>query len=170
MSNPRSSSRAESRARRSHWPWLLAAGPAIVVVASLVTAWLAISRNDALVAEDYYKLGLTINRTLAASAPAVRDPIATIVIAPSGEVRVDLHDASPEPTQMRLTVRRPGERQDAHVLRLAPAAGGRWVGALQDLGPERRIVSLESDTWRLPVTVIERVPATFTLGATRPNR
>ena len=42
----------------------LAAGPAVVVVASLVSAWIAIRSDDGLVAEDYYKRGLLINKKL----------------------------------------------------------------------------------------------------------
>jgi hypothetical protein len=45
--------------------WLIIAGPAAVVVASLVTAWLAVHRPDPVVEEDYYRRGLDINRTLA---------------------------------------------------------------------------------------------------------
>ena len=49
---------------REPWPWLLMAGPAIVVVAALVTAYLAVSSDDGVVADDYYKRGLVINRVL----------------------------------------------------------------------------------------------------------
>lgn len=47
------------------WPWFLMAGPAIVIVAAIATAWIAISSNDGLVTEDYYKKGLAVNQTLA---------------------------------------------------------------------------------------------------------
>jgi hypothetical protein len=36
----------------------------VVVVAGIFTAWLAISRADALVADDYYKQGKAINKDL----------------------------------------------------------------------------------------------------------
>ena len=49
---------------RELWPWLLMAGPAIVVVAALATAYLAVSSDDGVVADDYYKRGLVINRVL----------------------------------------------------------------------------------------------------------
>jgi len=39
-------------------------GPAIVIVAGFVTLFLAIESNDGLVADDYYKQGLAINRTM----------------------------------------------------------------------------------------------------------
>jgi hypothetical protein len=40
------------------------AGPAVVVVAGFITLWLAISSDDGLVSDDYYKQGLTVNQRL----------------------------------------------------------------------------------------------------------
>lgn len=40
------------------------AGPAVVIVAGIVTLWLAIASNDGLVADDYYKQGLAVNQRL----------------------------------------------------------------------------------------------------------
>lgn len=50
---------------REPWPWILMAGPAIVVVAGFATAYLAVVSNDGLVADDYYKQGLTVNQVVA---------------------------------------------------------------------------------------------------------
>ncbi len=44
--------------------WLILAGPAIVVVASFITLYLAVTRPDPVVAEDYYRKGIEINKTL----------------------------------------------------------------------------------------------------------
>lgn len=52
---------------REPWPWYLMAGPFIVVIASFVTAWLAVTTSDGLVTDDYYKKGLIIDQTLARS-------------------------------------------------------------------------------------------------------
>ncbi|MBU1235954.1 MAG: FixH family protein [Gammaproteobacteria bacterium] len=52
---------------KERWPWYLAAGPFIVVVASAITAWLAASSTDGLVTDDYYKEGLAVEKTLARS-------------------------------------------------------------------------------------------------------
>ena len=49
---------------RHRWTWGLMAGPAIVLVAGAVTMVLAIRSDDGLVARDYYKRGLMINRVL----------------------------------------------------------------------------------------------------------
>lgn len=56
--------------------WLIIAGPLIVIVAGFVTLWLAISRPDPVVAEDYYRQGIEINKSLAepekSLAPAMK--------------------------------------------------------------------------------------------------
>lgn len=46
--------------------WLVIAGPAAVVVAGFATLWLALDNPETLVAQDYYRRGVEINRTLAA--------------------------------------------------------------------------------------------------------
>lgn len=45
--------------------WLVISGPAVVVVAACVTAWIAASGQDTLVSEDYYRKGIEINKQLA---------------------------------------------------------------------------------------------------------
>ena len=68
--------------------WMVIAGPALVVVASFITAYLAIVGQDPVVDEDYYRKGLAINKTLsdnpASLAPATvaRNHAATGVKAP----------------------------------------------------------------------------------------
>jgi uncharacterized protein len=50
--------------------WLLIAGPATVVVAGFVTAYIAVRHADPVVATDYYRRGIEINKTLAAGDKA----------------------------------------------------------------------------------------------------
>jgi hypothetical protein len=45
--------------------WLLISGPAAVVVAALLTAWIAVAGQDPIVHEDYYRRGVEINKQLA---------------------------------------------------------------------------------------------------------
>lgn len=57
--------------------WLIIAGPLAVIVAGFVTLAIAIKSPDPVLAEDYYKRGLDINKTLAAEkdmqlAPAMQ--------------------------------------------------------------------------------------------------
>ena len=44
--------------------WLVISGPAVVVVAGFVTAWIALSEPDPVLAQDYYRRGVEINKTL----------------------------------------------------------------------------------------------------------
>ncbi len=69
--------------------WLIIAGPVIVIVAGFVTLAIAIKTPDPVLAEDYYKRGLEINKTLAAEkdmqlAPAMQTR--NHVVTPKSEV------------------------------------------------------------------------------------
>ena len=46
------------------WPWFLMIGPVAVVLAGIVTGWIAFAQQDALVVDDYYKQGKAINQDL----------------------------------------------------------------------------------------------------------
>jgi hypothetical protein len=73
--------------------WMVLAGPAIVVVASFITFYLALSRPDPVINEDYYRQGVEINQSLgneASLAPALqaRNHAATgVPAAPAAAVK-----------------------------------------------------------------------------------
>ena len=57
--------------------WLIISGPAAVIVAGFITLAIAIGTPDPVIADDYYRRGLDINKTLAAEkdlqlAPAMQ--------------------------------------------------------------------------------------------------
>jgi uncharacterized protein len=66
--------------------WMVIGGPAIVVVASLATGYIAMRGADPVVEADYYRRGMEINKTLAQKAklPALegRNHAATPPAAP----------------------------------------------------------------------------------------
>ena len=51
--------------------WLVIAGPAVVVVASFSTLYLAITRPDPVLTEDYYRKGLALNKASGPSAASL---------------------------------------------------------------------------------------------------
>jgi len=65
--------------------WLIISGPLVVVIASFITLYIAITRPDPVI-DDYYRKGMEINKTLNAQsdsmAPAIqaRNHAATGVI------------------------------------------------------------------------------------------
>ena len=155
---------------RQRWPWLLMAGPGIVVVASLVTLWLAVTTDDAIVADDYYKRGLSINHRLErvdrASALGIE---AVVDIAADGRVRVALtspssdRDAYPAVVVLGVAHATRGGQDRSVELVLGPE--GAYVGRVEPIGAGRWLVSLETATWRLPAVEIAGEARTLKLSA-----
>lgn len=144
---------------REPWPWLLAAGPLLVVVGSLCGAWLALKSDDGLVAVDYYKRGLLINQTLMHAAANAQSTLgATVRVADSGEVRAHMegiaNSADEAPAAIRLKLAHPADSEHELIVMLARDASGDYVGILHEQTPGRWIVTLESDGWRLPITTV----------------
>jgi hypothetical protein len=69
---PSAAANASSPWYREPWPWLLMAGPVIVVVAGFITLAYAIQSSDGLVVDDYYKRGKEVNRDLSRDDEARR--------------------------------------------------------------------------------------------------
>lgn len=62
---------AASTAKAGPWwryglVWMVIAGPAAVVLASIVTVFIALSHPEVVIAEDYYRHGLEIDKKLEA--------------------------------------------------------------------------------------------------------
>jgi hypothetical protein len=155
---------------REPWVWGLISGPAIVVVAGFITAWLAIRSNDGLVVDDYYKRGLAIHEVVERDRAAQALGLAArVALAPAGgSVTLQLtaeRGALPATLGLRivhptragldqeLTLERvaPGRYQGA----MAPVRAGRWVLKLQDPGQTWRLMG---STWVPDATVAELKP------------
>lgn len=67
--NPRNTERDSGPWWKHGHVWLVISGPAVVVVASFVTLWLAVTRPDPVIDANYYRDGIEINKTLAARHP-----------------------------------------------------------------------------------------------------
>ena len=171
MKSPASSfptERAVRRWYREPWPWLLMSGPFAVVVASLATAWMAVTSADGVVAQDYYKQGITINQRLGRMAPDAGPLGAKITVGKSGEVRAHIEGLVEPPRNVRLTLAHPATATHGEVVVLEPRAGGDYVGALGKQTPGRWIVTLESDSWRLPTTTVGGPLSEIRLGIAEP--
>ena len=168
MSPPASSSPAERGDRRWYrepWPWLLMAGPLIVVAASLVTAWLAVRSDDGVVAQDYYKQGLTVNQRIKRMAPGPERRFgATVRVAADGSVRVRIEELDVVPQRLRLKLSQPASATREAKVMLVPGSEGEYVGTMAAPAPGRWIVTLESDAWRLPTTTVADGLAEVRLG------
>jgi len=134
---------------REPWPWLLMAGPAAVLVAGAATTWIAFASADGLVAEDYYKQGLGINRRLAREETAQRLGIAAAIRLESSSIRLELQGAAPEALFVHLAhATRAGH--DVR-LRLTPAPDGAYRAHLPALpaGRWHAVIEDARGTWRI---------------------
>jgi hypothetical protein len=154
---------------RERWPWILMAGPAIVVVAGLFTAWLAIRSDDGLVVDDYYKQGLAINQTLGRSDAAGRLGMAAELRLTDGRIRVLLGGAA-GPGALTLRLVHPTRSGTDQSLALAATAPGVYEGWLPPLQPGRWHVLLEARDWRLTGDWVLPAAGALTLGHRLPSQ
>jgi hypothetical protein len=131
------------------WPWIVMAPPAVAVVAGFATWWIAASGADGLVAEDYYRQGLAVNRDLAREARARALGLRAEVGLGGGRIRVRLEGAAPEALFVHLAHRtRAGFDQRLRLARahgvyeaeLGPLAPGGWRVRIEDPRATWRIV------------------------------
>lgn len=134
---------------RERWPWLLMAGPAAVLVAGAATIWIAFASADGLVAEDYYKQGLAINRVLEREEAARRLGLSGEIRMEAGTLTVRLYGAEPEALFVHLAH---ATRSGYDVrLRLAPTETGVYAAALPPIPPGRWRIAIEDPrgSWRI---------------------
>ena len=131
---------------REPWPWILMAGPAIVIVAGFVTAWLAIVSNDGLVADDYYKQGLALNQRLQRDHYASDLGLRADFMRSSQQVRLmvaaERDAALPEALTLKLShptragqdqvVKMVSEGQGFYGGKLSANISGRWYVSIED--------------------------------------
>lgn len=155
---------------RHRWPWFLMAGPGLVVVASLITLWLAIVSNDGLVTEEYYKKGLAINQTLALSdrAKLLGLEAGLRLTLNSVSVRLSAREAGfVPPSKLRATISHPTRAglDQSQVLTLRDGqysgpfrlpAAGHWLVLVED----------EAGTWRVMGNVVLPATGETVLGGT----
>ena len=137
---------------REPWPWLLMAGPAIVVVAGFITLALAIESSDGLVADDYYKQGKAINMTLHRDARAQELQYrAQVSITQAGTIALNFVAAAPPVPQLRLTLHHPTRSGFDREIRLGRNTDGSYAGAMPAIDAARWGMTLDdsSRSWRL---------------------
>jgi hypothetical protein len=143
---------------REPWPWILAAGPFIVVVAAFYTAWLAVKSNDGLVTEDYYRKGLAANQTIARSEQAAKMGLVAGVRIAGDVLSVRLQAGDKTfvmPPTLALTISHP-TRAGLDQSRLLVRNGELFSGEVRLPAAGHWLVLLEDErkTWRLMGNVI----------------
>ncbi len=124
-------------------------GPAIALVGGAVTAWIAFSTKDSLVADDYYKQGLAINKVLRKEEAARARGISAEIGLSGNRLTIRLTGDAPEVLFVQL----------AHAtlaghdmrLRLARGPAGAYEASLPPLPPGhwRVLVDDAKGDWRI---------------------
>lgn len=138
---------------REPWPWILMCGPLIVVIAGIITTWIAYTQGDTLVTDDYYRKGLAAQQTLASSAQAETYGLQVAMRLAGDQVRIDLMAQDKgfvAPPRLRLTLTHPtraGLDQTAVLAR----EGDQYRGQLHlpQSGHWLLLVEDEAGHWRL---------------------
>jgi hypothetical protein len=159
---------------REGWPWALMAGPALVVVAAMVTIWLAVATDDGVIADDYYKRGLVINKELDRVRRAETLRLGAVLdVAADGALRLRLQGlpgATPAPSSIEVKFAHATRAGSDRMAALARGPDGRYAGRIAPLPPGRWLVSVAADDWRLPTEEAVVVSGEVRLGAARAGR
>lgn len=131
------------------------AGPAIVVVAGIVTFWLAVKSNDGLVSDDYYKEGLAVNQQLQRDQGASRLGLSADVMRSGQKLRLLIlrgeggNDNLPEVITLKFThptqagqdqkIKMTSQAKGVYSGDLAVDVGGRWIVSLEDPAGQWRL-------------------------------
>ena len=134
---------------REPWVWGLMAAPAAAFFGGVAMLWLALASADGLVAEDYYKQGLGINKVLAREEAARAQGISADLSLQEDRLSVTLKGAQPEALFAHL-VHATRAGHDLRV-RLAPAGEGRYEAELPSLPAGRWRIVIEDPraSWRI---------------------
>ncbi len=140
---------------RHPWPWILMTGPFVVIVAGVITTYLAVVSNDGLVEDDYYKQGMEINQMTARDKKAVSLGLQAEVIQneEGTQIRILLR-GKPDtvlPQVLNLRIIHPTRSGADQTIALRADGAGFYAGKLSAFLTGRWHVAVEDDKrqWRL---------------------
>ena len=136
---------------REPWPWILMAGPFTVIVAGLFTAWLAVTRPDPLVVDNYYKEGLAINQVIERDQVAAQGGYQAEVMFGRSRVRLHLNGVAPLPSILHLSMVHPTRAEFDRSVEMRSLQAGWYEGVLVLPDSARWTLQIEDPqrVWRL---------------------
>lgn len=153
--------------------WLVFALPTTAVIGGFVTLVIAMSTDDGLVVDDYYRRGLAINRVLARDRAATTHGLSgRIEIYPdSGRARLFLQaDEQMQTASVVVTMHHATRAGHDRTLELTRSGPGLYQGALNDGGvaPGHWTLEVSAGEWRLlgrlywPLSTVAKLEAQLT--------
>lgn len=145
---------------RHRWPWLLMIGPAWVLLAGSFVAYLAASRPDAMVVDDYYRQGKAINQDLRRERMAAARAVNAELDYDGERIRGVLRAGRlPLPGVLHLRLVHPTQPERDIVLDALADGQGVFVAALPPLADTRWQVQIEGERRDWSVAAEWRRPA-----------
>jgi hypothetical protein len=130
--------------------WMVWGIPALTVVAGIFTWWIAAQRADSNVAEDYYKRGMAINRSLERDARALeRGLSAEVALRGEHDLQVRLSGAGTPPASITVLLVHPVRAEQDRRLTLDRQADGSYRVVSPLAGPGTWGLTVEAEDWRL---------------------
>jgi hypothetical protein len=130
--------------------WLVFGIPALTVVAGLITVWIAVQRADSNVAEDYYKRGLAINRSLEREARAqALGLVAEVSLTADRVLTVRLSGKVSPPESIMLTLTHPVHAEQDRRVVLQRGTDGLYRGSTAPIAGVAWDLAIESQDWRM---------------------
>lgn len=152
------------------WVWFIILLPASVVVAGIVTVIIAFQNADSLVADNYYKDGLAINKVIARDKAAARLLLTADleIYKLVGELRVSLRgNLSEHADVLQMDWFHPTSKERDFSLALRNTVGGEYVGQLENEIEGRwylEISGMQPEPWRLKTEIDLNKQSRITFG------
>jgi len=130
--------------------WMVWGIPALTIVAGLATWWIAAQRADSNVAEDWYKRGMTINRSLERESRAQALGLkAELTLAGEHDLRLRLEGGAVPPPAVKVVLTHPVRAEQDRHLTLDRQADGSYRTVSPQVGAGNWGVSIEAEDWRV---------------------
>jgi hypothetical protein len=130
--------------------WMVWGIPALTVVAGLFTWWIAAQRADSNVAEDWYKRGMAINRSLEKESRAQALGLeAELTLHGEHDLRLRLEGGAALPPTVSVLLTHPVRAEQDRRLTLERQADGTYRTVSPQVGAGNWGVSIEAQDWRI---------------------
>ncbi len=138
--------------------WMLIAIPLAAVIMGLITLGLAVSTDDGLVTDDYYRRGLAINKDLERDRAAVLYQMSALLELDQehNTLRVGLRSGQsiPLPDDLSVDLYHATRQGFDRSMLLQKQGAGEYRAVLPDMVPGRWYVQLSAENWRLNGSVL----------------
>ena len=137
---------------KEFWPWFVMVFPLTAVIGGIMTYYVAATNNDGVVEDDYYKQGMSINRTLSRDRAAAAMGLSAKLSVGGGEVTLALAGKVQQwPEKLRLRILHPTRAGMDQTVLQSMQANGLYAGTCRLSSTNKWDVLLEDEqkTWRL---------------------